>query len=81
MRKVEPNALRNLAFVEVAKDSIPNHGLQLSQIASLGGNPATTRDIPRGAISAVLVFSHLKNDLAHKFHLDEERHRRKRPLA
>ena len=80
LRKVQTNALRNLAFVEVAKDSIPHHGLQLSQIASLGGNPATARVIPRGAVSAVLVFSHLKNDLAHKFPLNEERRRRKRPL-
>jgi hypothetical protein len=80
LRKVQTNALRNLAFVKVAKDSIPHHGLQLGQVASLRGNPAATRVIPRSAISAILVLNHLKNDFVHKLHLSEEGQDRKRPL-
>jgi hypothetical protein len=54
--------------------------LQLGQVASLRGNPAATRVIPRSAISAILVLNHLKNDFVHKLHLSEEGQDRKRPL-
>jgi len=81
LRKVQTNALRNLAFVKVAKDSIPHHGLQLGQIASLSGNPATTRVIPRGAIRAPFIFNYLKDDLVHETYLSEPSVPRKRELS